>query len=311
MLKLTGKPFSSINQFFKDQARDLEKYLFEYYFQGGNGAKIIEALKKYQNNDGGFGNGLESDFRQPFSSPMATSIGVRLLSQIDGNKDAEEMIKSAIGYYESAFNETRNGWFAVTKDVNDYPHAPWWHYDEENGMTIIDRNWGNPSAEILSHLYKYKEYVSKLDIDYLVEYALKYIEAKERFESENELFCYIKLFEVLPDELKKRLMKRIAVGISQVIEYDREKWTGYVPMPLDFVPGPDKCRFGVGESKIEENLDFYVELVENNGVVNPPWGEGYYLGSLKPAYNEWKGVLTLNILRKLDAYGRMEKRDFS
>jgi len=79
VLKLTGKPFSSINQFFKDQARDLEKYLFEYYFQGGNGAKIIEALKKYQNNDGGFGNGLESDFRQPFSSPMATSIGVRLL----------------------------------------------------------------------------------------------------------------------------------------------------------------------------------------------------------------------------------------
>jgi len=220
------------------------------------------------------------------------------------------MIKSAIGYYESAFNETRNGWFAVTKDVNDYPHAPWWHYDEENGMTIIDRNWGNPSAEILSHLYKYKESVRKLDIDYLVEYALKYIEAKERFESENELFCHIKLFEVLPDELKKRLMKRIAVGISQVIEYDREKWTGYVPMPLDFVPGPDKCRFGIEEAKIEESLDFYVELVENNGVVNPPWGESYYLGSLKPAYNEWKGVLTLSILRKLDAYGRLQKRDF-
>lgn len=307
MLKLTKKSFVLITQLFKEKVRELEKYLFEYYFQGGSGINIITELKKYQNKDGGFGKGLEPDIRLVFSSPIATSIGVRLLSEIDDPKNVKTIIKSAISYFESTFNEKRNGWFAVPKEVNNFPHAPWWHYDEEKDMTIIDKNWGNPSAEILSYLYKYKEYVSKIDIDYLVEYAVQYIGAKEEFESENELFCYIRLFEVLPDELKKRIMKRITVAISQVIEYDRGKWDEYVPMPLDFVSSPDKYKFGVEKSKIEENLDFYIKLIESSGVINPPWGNSYYHGSLKPAYNEWKGVLTLKVIKILDNYGRIEK----
>jgi hypothetical protein len=191
--------------------------------------------------------------------------------------------------------------------VNTYPHAPWWHYDEEKGMTIIDTNWGNPSAEIVSYLYQYKEYVSEIDIDSLGEYAVQYSEDKEEFSSENELFCYIRLCEVLPDRLKKRVMERITLGISQVIEYDREKWKEYVPMPLDFVPHPEKCKFGIKKSTIEENLNFYVESLERDGVITPPWGDSYYRGGLEPAYNEWKGILTLKALKRLDNYNRIEK----
>lgn len=308
MLKLSNKTFLKVSHLLKDKARSLEKYLFEYYFQNRGRKKIIEELKKYQNEDGGFGNALEPDFRQPYSSPMATSIGLRYLSEIKGLKNEKEIIKPAISYLESTFNKNRNGWFAVSKEVNNYPHAPWWHYDEEKEMTVIDKNWGNPSAELLSYLYKYEEYVRVLNINKLAEYAIQYIKGKTKFESENELFCYVKLYEILPEEQKNKLKKKIAVGISQNVEYDQEKWGEYLPLPLDFVPGPEKEKFEVKISKIDKNLNYYIKLIENEeGLINPPWGDSFYQGDLKPAYEEWKGILTLKILKRLDNYNRIEK----
>lgn len=309
MLKLSYKCFLKVSNSLKTRARDLEKYLFDYYFQGGSSEKVIEQLKNYQNSDGGFGNGLESDFRNPSSSPMATSIGLRILSEIEETKDVRDMIKLACRYLEGSFNEKRNGWYALTEDVNNYPHAPWWHYDVEKHCTIIDNNWGNPSAEILAYLYKYKEYITELNINSLVEYAIEYINNKTKFESENELFCYIKLFEVLPEELKVNLRDSITLGIAQVIEYNSEKWQDYVPLPLDFVSGPGRERFGVNSSKIDENLDYFLQLIEGSedGFINPPWGDSFYQGDLKPAYDEWKGVLTLKVLERLNHYNRIER----
>lgn len=309
MVNLNDK--KKIIKFFKNEARGLEKSIFNYYFQNGNEEEVIQELRKYQNPDGGFGHGLESDFRLPLSSPIATSVGVRILSELDGLSEGKkmdksasikEMIKLALGYFEDSYNEQRKGWFALIREVNNYPHTPWWHYDEESNMTVIDKNWGNPSAEIIAYLYKYREHVRNLDIDYLVTFALEYIMGKENFDSENELFCYIKLYEVLPEDFRKRLEPEITRGVSQVVEYDNEKWTEYVPLPLDFVPGPESCNFGVDEEKIKENLDYYQDIIGQDKVIIPSWGDSFYQGGLQPAYNEWKGVLTLKVLKTLDNY---------
>lgn len=309
MLKLSNETFVNLGHSLKEYARELERYLFEYYFEEGSSENVVEELKSFQNDDGGFGKAIESDFRQPNSSPMSTSIGIGILSEIEETKESKAIIKSAIEYLESTFNENRNGWYALTKEVNNHPHAPWWHFNEVEGMTAIDKNWGNPSAEILAYLYRYREYLNKIDINYLIEYAVQYIDNKTKFESENELFCYIGLFEVLPNELKDKLTNKIADGISQVIEYDQTKWSEYLPLPLDFVPSPEKARFGVNDHKIDENLDYYIKLLEssNGKLINPPWGDSFYQYDLKPAYNEWMGVLTLKILMVLDNYNRIER----
>jgi len=223
----------------------------------------------------------------------------------DELKEAKEMIKAAIAYLETSFDEKRNGWFAVPKEVNNFPHAFWWHFNEKDNMTIIDSNWGNPSAEILAYLYKYRQYVEKLDIDSLVEYAINYIENKLEFNSDNELFCYIKLYRVLPEALQKRLEKRITSAIEQVIVYDEQEWHEYVPTPIGFVKNIDSNRFGVLESKLNNNLDFIIRELESNGKINPPWGESYYEGDLKEAYNEWIGVLTLKALISLERFERI------
>lgn len=308
ILKVLSK--SSLNKIGESiikYGRPLEQSLFKRHFQGGTNTLVIGELRKFQNNDGGFGHGIESDFRLPYSSPIATSVGVRILSEIDGHKESKKMIKAAIEYFEMTFDRNRNGWFAVPKEVNDFPHAPWWHFKKDDGMTIIDKNWGNPSAEIIAYLYKYKDYAKGLDVNTLIEYAINYIESKEEFNSENEIYCYIKLHNVLPKNLKIRLEKVISTAIEKLIVYSEEKWLEYVPTPVDFVSSINSCRFGVLESKINENLDFLINQLQSHGKIIPPWGESYYSGDLKGAYNEWIGVWSLKALITLDRFNRIEK----
>ena len=307
MQKLDNKYISKIDDYLKHNCRLLEKKLLDYHFKDAKAKQVMIALRLYQNQDGGFGQGLESDFRLPDSSPMATSIGVRILDELIHSKEAKRRMKQAFRYFESSYDEERNGWYAVPKEVNEYPHAPWWHYDEKDEMSVIDKNWGNPSAEIIAYLYKYKQYINKLDIKKLLDHAVKYINNKEEFNSENELYCYQKLYKVVPDDYKIQMKESIARGIDQVIEYDESKWDEYVPTPLDFVSYPDQEKFNIKEDKIKSNLDFYVSLIEENTIIDPPWGKDIYEDGLKAAYKEWKGVLTLEALKKLDNFNRIKE----
>ncbi len=287
-------------------ARPLERVLFELHFEGASADGIIKELKEFQNEDGGFGHGIESDFRLPLSSPMATSVGIRLLSRLDYHQEAQRMISKAIGYLEADYNPERRGWFTVPKEVNDFPHAFWWHFNEAEGMTIIDYSWGNPSAELIAYCYKYRSHLKKLDADMLVEYAIAQIEEKREFKSEFEIFCYIKLYEVLPEGLKKKLEERIRAAVSQLIVYDEESWHEYLPKPVDFVSKAKATDFGVDGEKLQKNLDYIIQQLEQESKIVPPWGEEHYTGDLKAAYNEWIGELTLKALLILKGFNRLD-----
>jgi len=309
MLKLSNKSFEIISQNLKEKARPLDIARFNYHLDKGSQENLIKEIKKYQNENGGFGNALEPDFRLPLSTPMATSIALRHLSKVDSSKSAHTLIKKAVSYLEASYDNDRNGWYAVTKEVNDYPHTPWWHFDQEKKITVIDENWGNPSAELLAYLLRYKDYLKQIDLDTLVKKAVKNIQHKKKYQSENEIYCYLKLYEEIDSKKKVQLKGSISDGIKQLVVYDQDKWQEYVPLPLDFVPVPKKERFGVSKSKMEANLDFYVKLIENSkeSLIKPPWGSSFYKEGLKDAYQEWQGNWTLKILIALDNYGRIVK----
>lgn len=123
MRKLRKSSFNEASQFIKNHARPLEKRIYEDYFHKPCSEEILSELKKYQNDDGGFGNGLDSDFKLLFSSPMATSIAFQHLVILDNVEKAISMIKSGIEYFENTFVPERNRWFAVPKEVNEFPHV--------------------------------------------------------------------------------------------------------------------------------------------------------------------------------------------
>ena len=73
MRMLSNDIFEEARKSIMAYGRPLERSLLEVYFYEGSKANVVEELKKFQNEDGGFGHGLESDFRLPYSSLMATS----------------------------------------------------------------------------------------------------------------------------------------------------------------------------------------------------------------------------------------------
>ena len=189
MEKTKNNDLFAAYDYIKNNCDKLYKTLFEYYFLSGESSSVIDALKQYQNEDGGFGHGLEPDFLLPDSSPMATTIALQILNNIEDL----DLIKDVVRYYEETFDKNRNGWWSVPIKVNEYPHAPWWSYNIEDKCTIIDKNWGNPSAEIIGFMYKWKKYVKEVDITKILDYSIEYFNSLEKFESEHEVYCYIRV----------------------------------------------------------------------------------------------------------------------
>ena len=81
-MKLSNENFEKAQQFIHNNARALDVCLFEYEFAGGTAVSVLNALTAYQNEDGGFGNAIEPDFRLPDSSPMATKVSIQLYLEL-------------------------------------------------------------------------------------------------------------------------------------------------------------------------------------------------------------------------------------
>ena len=306
MLKLSKKTFIEINSYINKEARDLEKAVFNYCFNDAKGDDILDALKKYQNPDGGFGKGIESDFWLVNSSPMATSIGLKYLNFLGEYGRSQEMIAKAVEYLEAAFDSKRNGWYSVPSTINDYPHAPHWEYRSDIGMTVIDCSWGNPTAELIGYLYRYREYLSKLDIFSLLNYTIDKLIERTDFNSEHEIFCYIRMYNIIDEKYSVQIEDSLELAVSQLINVDEEQWTDYVPMPLKFIELDSKNFFGIDSKSIDKNLDYLIAELEENKKILPTWEWDDYLDEWETAKTEWIGHLTLEALLALKKFNRIE-----
>ncbi|WMM23772.1 hypothetical protein RBU61_12655 [Tissierella sp. MB52-C2] len=305
MQRLSKEAFDEINSYMNKEARGLEKAIFNYYFNDSNDDDILDMLEKFQNLDGGFGRGIEPDFKLVESSPMATSIGLRYLNLLSNNNRAKRMIAKATEYLESTFDKERNGWYSVPNIVNDYPHAPHWEYRDDIGMTVIDYSWGNPSAELIGYLYKYRQYVTKLDIFSLVNYAIEKLNQRTEFSSEHEIFCYIKMYNTIDKEFAIQIEDTLKLAISQLINVNEAEWTDYVPMPLKFIEFDSENFFEINSKFIDKNLDYLIAQLEENKKILPTWEWENYLDEWEIARGEWMGELTLLALLSLKKFNRL------
>lgn len=308
MKKLSKEILKKVERDMKLKARQLEKELFDVIIHNSNEEKFLAELGKFQNIDGGFGNGLEPDVRLPNSSATATSIALEHLSKFEANEGALVMIKKAINYLENSYIRERKGWYAVGKEVNDHPHAPWWHYDEGLKMTALDKHWGNPSAAILAYLIKYAHFVEKINIEAIKLKATKNIMSVDKFESFHELFCYCTLAEYSDKDFLDTFEQKLKIGIDYLVSKDESRWyTSYDATPLNFVNKPE-CRFGVSNALVDRNLDKLIERLNNEVLLNPHWDLNHtlYNNDMKGVRDEWLGVLTMKALEQLLRWDRIQ-----
>ncbi|MEN8173899.1 MAG: hypothetical protein ABFS03_13595 [Chloroflexota bacterium] len=303
-MKMVNKDaLNSAYRFIKSNADDLYKSLFEVHFFNGSLEDVFNNLSKYQNDDGGFGNGLEPDFLLPDSSPMATTIAFQILDQLGENNT--EIVDPAIKYFENTFDRSRSGWWTVPAQVNHHPHAPWWHYDTREKCTVIDKSWGNPSSEIISILYQYRGKLQVIDIEPLIEHAVSYLNKKEAYKSEHEIYCYLRMYKKLPGKYQKQMKGSISKAIKELICLDSSQWGSYVPKPLDFVQSKGDPFFAEIEAYAEMNCDYLVDTIQE-GIWYPTWSWNQYEEQWEKSKVNWAAVLTINNFRILSAFDRIE-----
>jgi hypothetical protein len=305
MKKLSKTLLNQINSYMNTEARPLERSIFNYYFNDSSGEDILDSLGAFQNSDGGFGKGIEPDFKLRQSSPMATSIGLRYLCKLDNTDKAQNMIAKAVEYLESTFDINRNGWYSVPSNVNSYPHAPWWEFKNDINMTVIDYSWGNPTAELIGYLYKYKKYLNNLDIYSLKNCAISNLNKRTEFNSEHEIVSYIHMYDALDQEFSSQIVDTLKLAVSQLVNINQSEWINYVPTPLKFIYIDSKNFFGIECKFIDQNLDYLIDKLEADGKILPSWQWDNYLDEWEIAKREWMGILTLEALLSLRKFNRI------
>jgi hypothetical protein len=147
--------FSKAREFTLANARLLEQRAFATLFEGAPAQGVVDALRGYQNGDGGFGHGLEPDKRCPASLPIDVEIAFETLVAA-GTRD-EEMVRRACDYLSSV--ATPEGAVPLAFPIIEtYPRAEEWSH-----WTYVPSVAMSLQRAVAQHLPKTQYYRAEAD----------------------------------------------------------------------------------------------------------------------------------------------------
>ncbi|MFW9977703.1 MAG: hypothetical protein ACFFEJ_06455 [Candidatus Thorarchaeota archaeon] len=302
MMKLSRARYKDACEFIRKHARPLDVSLFRFHFENGGQEAVLEELSKYQNKDGGFGHGIEPDFRLKASSPMATSVGIQYYQDIDGPSE-HPMIKSAVAYLISTYSSELGFWPATFEEVNDEPHAPWWHF---RGMARPEGvEWANPSAEIAGYLNKYSIYVSPELLESINHNIREYLEEHKIIGSWlYNIMCWERAYEFFPEPLRSIAKETILTSFQSMLPLPQER-LGEIKIYW-LAPHHDSLLIQVAPDIVRSYLEQEIEKQADDGGWWPTWHWGQYEDMWPMAEKEWAGKKTVECLRTLQEFDLIE-----
>lgn len=291
--------------FINNQARPLERARYAYLSEQTSSTAVLNELAAFQNADGGFGHGLEPDFRLDQSSAICTSIALQILYEVH-SPGASTLVADTLRYLLDTFDESLHVWPIIPPNDNTAPHAPWWDYAAD--MAAKCNNFqANPRADIVAHLFAYAEQMPATWLEALGVELLDWLCGRESLEM-HDLLCYIRLLEsqAVPQQLRDDLFARLRPCVEQSVVRDAALWRGYCLQPLQVVTTPHSPLYAVLADAVEENLDYLIGTQTPAGCWSPSWNWGTFPDVWSIAEREWQGVLTFNALKTLQSFGRYE-----
>ncbi|GAA0596495.1 hypothetical protein GCM10009001_10770 [Virgibacillus siamensis] len=309
-MKIPNETFQKTAAWMKRNARPLETARWEYFFENGSAGKVIHYLSAFQNEDGGFGHGLEPDFWLPHSSAIATWSAGQILMEI-GASSQEKIVQSLLSYLANSYDLEAGLWKTVHPKTNDYPHAPWWHWEEG-----VQENWMyNPSVELaafLVHWLPQENENSRIGWEVL-EYAVNHLMNSQTMDSHeiNNFQQLVKIMKPYEQSFNRKLnysfanvAEKVMLLAADCIEKDVSEWSiGYKPLPLDFIDGPEHPLCEKFSKLVEHNLQFYVDQLSDDGIWDISWNWGSYPEAYAVARQQWKGILAVDRYKLLQSFG--------
>jgi hypothetical protein len=277
--------FTAGRDFVRRDARVLERRLFATVFEGADPQGVIDALRGFQNADGGFGQGLEPDKRCPDSLPLDVEVAFDTMLAA-GARD-EEMIRRAVDWLDRI--ATADGAVPLCGPaVGGYPRAE--HISEWTYQPSI-----NPTAGLVGRLHK-------LGIEH-------------PWRDRASTWCAGELAQSFPED---------AHGMHEALEFlehtgdvDLDRVRDWLPKlgyfradaadptygvtPLQFAPTPDSFwRPLFTDAQLDAHLDRLIADQQDDGGWAITWEPPGPAATL-----EYRGIVTVGALRTLKAYNRL------
>ncbi len=225
MRKLSIKDYNKLRRMVYRNARALTVAIWRYNFENGRAEDIIDVLSCYQNEDGGFGHGLDGNCLNPNSSPYITSMAVGIIEQYYQFSDMNHpVLQGILRYLASDAHATEAGWLGMASIPanNDYSHAPWFHYSPDKAA-------------------------DELDPQTLVNFILKYAEKDSKLYQKAH-----SIDESIPKEKQE----------PDFSNYNPSEFICWEPMPTDVVESLDSPLYEKYKTLVEAELDGITERLE-------------------------------------------------
>jgi len=300
-MNLSPAAFEKAAKFVKSYARPIDIRLFEFYFEGGSAESVLAELAAYQNADGGFGHGIEPDIQLAESSPMATSVAFQYIQAVNAGIQ-NSMIARAIQYLLSTYRLNGEYWPPTFENVNDAPHAPWWHVTELQPPP--EENWANPNAELLGYLHCYAPFVPPDVLDLVTARARRNLLSQDTIGGlmRYNVMCWQRALPYLPSPLQSEVRNHLRAtfaGLGTLSPHTFEEasiaW---------IAPSPDSILAQMQPEAVRDLLDGEIQRQAEDGGWWPNWTWGQYEDAWETAKQEWAGKITVELLHVLRQYGK-------
>ncbi|MGI5900576.1 MAG: hypothetical protein ACOX8S_11770 [Christensenellales bacterium] len=302
--------FEKARKFIYRNSRPIDIARWKHHFEAGNKNAVLTALAAYQNEDGGFGHGLEADSWNPDSSPIQTWAATEILREIDFKDKSHTVIQGILHYLESGKDFDGHFWYNTVESNKNYPHAPWWHTDSDSTR----HNDYNPTAALAGFIICFADKQSelyKLGLRVTKE-ALEQLFAAQRQNDMHTSLCYVRLMESCEEAdvanifglcaFREKMLKQVKDSITQnIVEWE----SSYICKPSQFLNSKDSIFYVDNKNIAEYECEHIAKTQLADGSWSIPWSWKDYPNEWAVSKNWWKsnGII-LNLLY-LRGFGKL------
>ncbi|MGN0905698.1 MAG: hypothetical protein ACI4NM_00995 [Bullifex sp.] len=290
-------------------ARPLDAARWRFLFEGGSVDAVLDALSAYQNEDGGFGHGLEPDCLNPDSSPVQTWAATEIIKETGLTDSEHPIMKGILKYLSSGADFDGRFWASTVKSNDDYPHAPWWSYRPETGnynptasLAGFCLRFGNPSSPMFHT-------AQSIALD-----AYEWFRTNCPIESMHTVYNFLELSEYLYESEcsiidHHEFEDLIERQLSSLLTADSEKWESeYVARPSLYITSSDSPYYSDQKKACDAECDFLERTQLPDGTWAITWAWDSYPEEWSVSKNFWKADQAIRNVKFLKGMGYLNKK---
>ncbi|GIH02338.1 hypothetical protein Rhe02_04050 [Rhizocola hellebori] len=287
-------PFAAAERFIRAEARLLEQRAFATCFHHEPADGVVEALRGYQNRDGGFGHGLEPDKLCPASLPIDVEIALQTLAMV-GTLDAPMVGRACDFLAATAARADAGGAVPLAFPVIEgYPRAE--HFADWTYRPDVF-----PTAGLAGLLYQLG--FAHPWRDEATRYCWWALENQPLSDDVHALMEILVFLEHVPDRVRadKHAGAVIEHLTARPMFHLDPQPSVYGLSPLHVAPVADsRWRSMFSQARLDAHLDHLLEIQQPDGGWPITWAPPSAAAALR-----WRGIVTLKAILTLRSYRRL------